>query len=262
MTVETAYKFKPSGQEGPNRNREYVKPRDELVNVFEQFLRDLIPPDISKYCYPGWYKQAETLLSQIDISDATNAEINSLLLTTNIREAGIFISAAYNSLATNDLVFDTPSDNPFVGIGHNLKANKRLLIRTDTYEQNGQSAEGIIINYGNSFDMGRPNKNLIINYGSVAMLGAQAEAPIINFGEVISLGLSTAAHMINYGTIPGMHPQNRVINKDDCLSIPDLVEYLEDLKQRLAPERTNEEIFAELRSRDIGKDLKKLLEKK
>jgi len=36
--VELAYKYQPSGQEGPNRNRNYVKPRDGLVEVLKQFL--------------------------------------------------------------------------------------------------------------------------------------------------------------------------------------------------------------------------------
>jgi len=244
MTLETAYKYKPSGHDSPQDRRNYVKPSDELVEAFKEWLDK--PFEYGR----NMHQKATDLLA--DLEGMSLEEINSLplLFENNPRtqDAGIFITVAYGNLETDELVYDAQVPIRFVGF--QLKG-KKLLIRSDTHRATGLESDSLIINYGKTVDFGHEAHGPVINFGSARDMTARATNISLNYGTIREFDIHRKAPAINMGTV---QYEGGYINPDGQLK-----SYLEELKDQIGPHRSNEEIFAALRNRDIEQELTDIL---
>jgi len=254
--IETAYKFKPSGQEGPKQARQYTKPETPLEKALEKYLtRWPAIHNPSSVTYPAdCYARARYLLENMDI-DITREELAMLAVPfknhPNAQEAGYFLSAAYNISKENEFVFE---ENGFRTreLGSSLNESKKLLIRGSVNVAAAHN-KGIIINYGDCKIFPKKSYAPAINFGTIQKAGDCLNM-IINFGD-ISIISPKSRNVINCGTVRrGFYP-----SKNKIKNTPGLSEFLDELKDQIGPHRSNEEIFAALRNRDIDPELTDIL---
>ena len=214
--IETLYRPKGAGHDAPDREpRNYVQPKDKLVNVFGRWLdivgsnpnmmhnrfADKMLYDMSggRICY--WSPRAEI----------SSEEISSLVMCfdshPNIRNAGVFVTALYNGLRNDDFVFDA-EDVVVDWVGWGLQEGNRLTIDCDTGESTGMCNRGVIINNGNSRDLGKATKGHIINRGHAYSFGNGSEYMqmpekrtgfLLNYGTAEWVGHKAGNVMVNYG---------------------------------------------------------------
>jgi len=240
--IETAYKYKPSGQEGPKKDRQYVKPRDELAQAFKQWLDNC--PDLHERQYginytleSEWVHRAYTDPAQkaIKATDATIAEIETLPMMfethPKIIDSGYFISAAYNLSEQKNFVFENHNDGLRINnIGYKLEAGKVIVIRANVGSNIGRYSDGIMVNYSKSCTFRGAGNGVIIDYADCHDYGWQ------RIGHLL-LGGATTPDWI----------KEKFTEKSKKIT--------DDLKDKLAPDRSVEEVLAELEGRDIMQEL-------
>jgi len=212
MGVELAYKYNPSGQEGPNRKRDYIKPESPLEQALAEYLDtyivtkypegfDWTTKDGSHPVVPRHpYEFAEKLLQDIE---PTKGELDSILLKfinhPNFLATGLFLSAAHNKSDVSTVVFPDGFEEPVYGIGTFLREDKSLIVLGDT-QHTGLKSRGIILNYGNTNDnMGLRSHGTLINYGNVEVLAEDAHSTAINFGYARDFAYMFDSMAINFG---------------------------------------------------------------
>jgi len=277
--IETAYKYKPAGQESPNRKRAH-KQKDPLTAAFITYLDTITD-------FPYYYDAALRATKGFD--DISELEINSLLTAAaghdNIDLAGYFLSALYNR---SDIVHIEFTENfitdgeELIGLGYKLKKGKTLVIRANVGSENAGHSDGTVLNYGTSIDLGRKATGTVVNYG-LCHISSNTKT-LINFGEIRSLyhqdlmkrqvainfgkwggfkhSYGPETIILNYGEANDRKQNDRFtmeMNKQECRDIRQLRYYLEDLRDKLHPSRPHTETIAALEKKDINKEIENIL---
>lgn len=222
MKSETlAYKFQSAGHSAPERARAYPKPDTRLVKAFSTWL-DRVPKELDgndddlKY-----YNLAHNLVKTFAKGAGKKSlldEAHALLVVyqdhPKIASSGLFLSALYNSLRDEEIVFDLELDDAPEWLGYRLAEGKVLINRGKIGDEACRQAVGTVINYGDAGeDMGRDASGLVINYGTIGD-GAGKYAgeltksddacrhfAIINYGKAgHELGCGSHVPVFNFGT--------------------------------------------------------------
>jgi len=281
MTTETLYTPRGAGHDAPdNEPRRYVQPMDELAGAFGEWL------DLRNDRNENWYY--EKALEMIpDLSGRESNEISAIIAAfsehRNIYSAGIFLSAAYNLMDTDDIVFDMPGTDIQL-LGYKLGSGKRLIIASDGGYRVGEKSEGTIVSYGRCDRFGENSRGLVINFGNASAFGWMSSSTIINFGETSSMGDGSSGLIINHGgaekigrNIGETDPvqiTGRVIAATDpveyfgalhiivreagCRGIPGLLEHIEGIRTGLGPHNPNGDVFRFLDDLDVEADVKRI----
>jgi len=290
MALETAYKYKPSGQEGPKRDRRYAKPDSPLTKALEEFLNSFNTHRRRfsvKYYFNDGLQMAGYEMSVLanelleDTDEITKVELETLLIPygqhPNIKEVGIFLTAALNKSNLNEFVYE---GEPIGGLGYALDPDKSLVIKSDTLNPTAKLSEGIVLNYATVDELGQDAKGPIVNYGTTDVVGADSHAVLINFGKCGELGHESFGQVINFGKVRYSHmrkQKNIVINVGDMPSdgmpwelltyfdkermqeMPKLKAYVDGLREALGPHQSYQDVLKELRQNDIQKDIGELM---
>jgi len=282
-----AYKMQPAGHEEPPKRRKYEKPPSKLRKAFESWFTFETPYDeMRDRDFKQYYELALKLTENLEIRlDDAHALLISYQDHPNITSAGLFVSAIYNKIADEEIVFDLPLDVHINNLGYKLAEGKLLISKADTGNALGRASLAPVINYGQSgFQMGHSSKAPVINFGiCMNRMGDYAKNSIVNLGvcRYESGNFRYSELAINFGTCgpqfgweskkliincgkaeytfaPGMvegliiaieDPESfasfayknasKLLKAEDCMKIPELVKYVQDLKERLEKGRTD-----------------------
>jgi len=287
MPQETLYRPKGAGHNVPGERREYVKPRDRLVEAFGKWIRTYKnEPGME---HPRNYKVASGLVP--DMGEVGYEEINSLLCLIEddpelMLNSGVMISALYNHLGSKDIVYECDTGTEITYLGCSLPEWKRLIIDGNTGFSAAFSSNGPVINYGPGNDLAASSGGLVVNYGEIQRgIGWWGKGPVVNFGKCLSLGWKTSGLVINESGAEnltaktgasifinlseledcldslrkGSSPRTMIISGRECREIPGLVEYIFDLKDSLGPEKPKEDVFRALDDLDVESDIRRIL---
>ena len=252
---ESIYHFKPVGHNTPDQKRNYPEPDPRLRKAFKEWFEEV--EDIN-YFPPNLYNLALELIENLE---PNISEAHSLLVAyqdhPKIYWAGYFLSAIYNRSPEKEIVFDLDLENPPHGLGYRLPKGKRLVNRGKAGDWMGEWASGVVLNCGEAgYGMGGGVSGIVLNYGKVGNgIGYGAPGVVINFGETgHDTGEGTSGLVINCGkanermgefakgtilalkdpiSFGDISKAKLVLRAEDCKKIPELGEYLENLRRTL-----------------------------
>jgi hypothetical protein len=279
------YEFKPVGLKVKTERRECVKVENELYKVFKKWL--------DEFKYDVWWeeKNYEKAVNMLKNIKPTIDEAHSALIAyedhSNIKYAGLFVSAVYNLVEDKIIVFDVDLDVDINYLGYKLGKGKILVNYGGVGDFMGYWVSGVVINYGKVGDsVGNLASGVVINYGKVGdSVGNLASGVVINYGKVGDwMGFSASGVMVNYGKVGRNMCWNAsgkiisiknpasfgylknaelVLDEEECRKIPGLIEYFDELKNKLDEGRNNPElllgIFGDNPSDKIKEDISKLI---
>jgi len=261
MQSETlAYKMQPAGHEEPPKRRNYA-PNKKLEEAFETWLGSILPDENML----PLYNRAEYAVQNID---ASVEEAHALLLAyenyPKVDLAGLFVSAIYNKLPEKIINFDIDLDFFLTHTGYNLPLGKTLIATGKNAKWLGEYAKGTILNYSPGLlETGVWSSGLVINY-------AQSNDPdftknsagvAINLGNIRNFNITgRTGYLLDFSQVDTGDLIERKVMAEDILRdrrsnnyvernnfiiehmmthehkmIPELWEYLQQLKQLLEP---------------------------
>ncbi len=201
MVIAARYGFKEP------RSRVIERPDDPLYHAFGEWLKE-VPGEIEYDNQEPHYQRALEALKGIDgIKPKTPADLNPILLAhqdyDNIRNAGLFLSAFYNSIDQTDLVWDLDIDERINWIGYKLDRGKRLVLKADSGNEIGTESSGLLVNYADvEGDMAWKAEGSAVNFGNVAEFAWDAKGSAVNFGSVSgSMCLNAKGSAVNFGSV-------------------------------------------------------------
>jgi len=280
VNVELAYKYKPSGQESPKRNRHYHKSESPLEKALEKYLNKLE----GHYCPTGKFwtprgtyaRNDQELFVDSFYEIAKGILVDSNLLTQealasaifpfqdhpHVKKAGYFLSACYNNSPEKEFIFPE-QDTAIDGLGVFLERGKSLIIKVDTDRDTGFSCKGTIVNYGNTTEL---SGRTVINFGYAGNCWETryGSDPTINFGKAGKHWTERRKNfLINVGELsydqltPG--GKQEIYELEKLQAIPRLKSYIDELKNVLGPHQSYQSVLKELSQRDIENDMVTIL---
>ncbi len=245
------YKMRPVGNEGQPQKRAYEEPRSELKQVFEKWMEGY--EEDRKEIFPTFrYDKAVRLLQGLDCNVG---EIHGLLVAykdnPNCRDAGLFMSAAYNVAKEKTIVYDL---DHMIGVGHKLSQGKILVNRSNSACELGSGSLGTVINLGRCTDIASLADCLAINFGHCNSVLGKSAGCLINFGEIDRVYTTSPLMIVNVGKVdyinfhrfwlpyPGtnfLYSTDKHVSADSCTRIPELAKYVAELEVALRPVKEN-----------------------
>ncbi len=231
MTRESlARKFRPAGFEQPEDKRDYVKPRAELKEAFDKW--------VNGETYLKTYRRACELIRHI--GEVSYKEANSLLVDFKPKKRGqeddgLFVSACYNQSTEHVIVFDV--DAPQINhIGYRLRKDRILINNGNVDGCFGVASFGTVINNGETGDwFAQESSGAVINNGDTGdYCAVHSSVLAINNGEAGDWFAEDS-----YGTVIAtvkskryryLKNAKRVLKPADCAKIPELKNYLDELR--------------------------------
>ena len=163
-----ARKFHTAGFEQPEGSRRnYVKPRTELQEAFDVWVKEFSETYLDDYSQEQKYNIACELIKPL--GEIPYREANSLLAGFNPKtegqeEAGLFISACYTHSPEHIIIFDV--DAPDIHyIGFVLGKNRVFVNNGETGNYFGSQSSGIVVNNGESGDFGEHCSGIVVQNG-------------------------------------------------------------------------------------------------
>ena len=161
-----------------------MTPLDEMSNSVNGGSGRALPDVVDHL-----YKNILNLLKGLDGIDRIPKEDGEKAVIQNqrhprIKNAGLFLSAFYDAIGLNEIVFDLETETPLDYLGYKLPEGRTLILKTDTGEHIGCSSEGTLVNYGTM----------------EGNLGPWSTGNAINFGEV-KYDIVVSGNVINYGKV-------------------------------------------------------------
>ena len=234
-----ARRFRPAGFEQPEGSRRnYVKPRAELQNAFDQSVGEL-PNDVSYLISAEVRKQYKKACGLVQpLGEIPYREANSLLAdfnpkTNGQKEAGLFISACYAHSPEDIIIFDL--DAPEIDcIGY--KTNKNIFNDGKVGDLFAIKSSGLAVNNGECGDFFAQASSVIaVNNGECGEGFAYGSSGLsVNNGECGSYFASWSSGLAIAVKEPkryGWREKGRTIKPADCDRIPKLKQYLEELSE-------------------------------
>jgi len=220
--MQSQAKFTPTGHRRPvHRPREYEQGEGTLASVFVQWMhefRDLKIADKDGGLKEGNRKIYSDIYDLVKNIDYTIDEANALALYEEFKDSrnlSSFITACYDASGEKIFVFDL--DAPELhSLGHGLGEDIVLVNKGTLGAFPGSGSYGVVLNYGTCGNTGLTN-GLTIDVG-------ESE---INAGVLVW----NAEDIINFGY--GRGYTMRAIPKEDYQDYPELVAYIEDLRDNL-----------------------------
>lgn len=203
---QMTYKMEPAGHESVPNKRKYEKPESRLIEVFENWFRELPSAGkiLDEVLEKREYDKAVEMTKEIR---PTFADANALLLAyqdrPKIKSAGLFVSALYNRVKERELLFDLDLPTPVNYLGFKLPKDKVLINKSKVGSWFGYDASGPVINYGQAQDhAGCGSKGLVANYGiTVGSLGLDSSGLLLNLGKTSTgFGILSKGIAANFGT--------------------------------------------------------------
>lgn len=198
MNETITYGIKPVGQDAPMPERKIVKPNDKLRFAFEEFL-DKQRRLISVRALNGEIEESTFSLLK-DLPHVMAAELHWLMEEFKEHElfyrAGSFLSVAYNLICIDTVIVFDFDNQKLTNVAENLDRNKCFVNKGALGPTIGQSAKGIIINYGSGENFGFRAESGVLNYADLVdknhkdtCLGLCGEitSVVINAGHVRKL---------------------------------------------------------------------------
>lgn len=226
MTIEQiTYGIKTVGHDNPEPERRIMQANDPVGKALEQWLESLKERDGTKVDQK--YSRAVVGIKDISVTvEAAHAAVLARVAHPRIHEAGLFLSAVYNKVPDEVIVFDLDLGRELRGLGYNLPASKIVIFaaKTSPVDVNAYRAYGIIINYGHLRVVSSPGllerKSsclTLVNYGTVGIMALYGVEVGINFDTIDDTYLmySSFARIMNFGNmkkIGSMHSGAIVIN--------------------------------------------------
>jgi hypothetical protein len=262
-----SYEFRPVGLKVKTERRECVKVENKLYKVFEKWL------DEFSELYDG-YDEGVEMIKNIK-PKPTIDEVHSALIAyedhPNIKHAGLLLSAVYNLVDDKIIVFDVDLDVPIDFLGYKLDKRKVLVNYSRVGDLMGWEASGVVINCGEVRDrVGYLASGVVINYKEIeGLMCWGASGVVINCGKVSRISWWTSGKIIAIKNPVNFDDElNHVksfLREEKCRKIPKLIEYFDELKNKLDEGRNNPElllgIFGDNPVDKIRKDVDELLRK-
>lgn len=219
-----AYKFTPAGHKVPEPARSYAQPGKKLKQAFEKWLKEF-PKFTDQTNFTEYDDAAFTRAHRLIKDIAPSVEEGHALLFAYrdddsdyyrddnyykvLQVAGLFISAIYNSVPNEKIVYDFPCSY-VKRLAYRLPKGKVFEAKADTGECTAMYAAGPVINRGEShLWFGSSASGPLINYGDIGPLGERAIGPIINYGQVWNNGgMYSSGLMINLGKCSTEHAED------------------------------------------------------
>jgi len=262
-----AYKMQPAGHEQPAPRRKYAENRT-LREAFEKYLALVAKTNFrliyDQMCRDDLYALAANLLKgvQVSVDDA-----HGLLLERGLSEeersyAGFFVSVIYNKSDLSDIVYDL--DVEVCNLAYALPAPKAFINKGSGHWGSGTKSTGIIVNYvekGKYFTAGFAADGSIITYGGKASTGYWVGD--FDEGEDFVDSVSLEVCLDDCLRIAGRYKDpeinqdlsirrdpyyehtRRVIKKEEISKIPELQEYINNLKDKFEKGRHDYRIVVE-----------------
>jgi len=219
------YRFKGSGFDAPEEKRKYEEPDKRLQEAFEKWLSLGYKRDEYKY-------DAAIALTKKTKRDIGEAHSLLIRYPDKSEGAGIFLSAIYNKAPERCIIYDLDLPNPPMMLGYRLRKDKILVNKGTVESALGVHSQGVIINCGTAKSLAGINSDaLVINYGDTYMgLGAKSKGIVINCGTTTNI--SDANIVIAVKNPDQIANLNKFLPEHICRKIPELIEYLEEIRKR------------------------------
>lgn len=272
MKTETlAYKMQPAGHDAPQPKRKYSQPDKKLELVLEKFLSRIDKVDESKKykLAKDLLKNVEASVDEMHslivkyqdhrdvrrIGDFVSVVYNKSPEKIIVYDFDIPIDFLAGRLSKDKIFINRGS----VGFSVGHDALGALVNQNLTYSNFGIYASGPIINYGLAGNpMGDRSCGLLLNLGEADIqlggLGGTNSGVLINMGKLLDLGVYSQGLVINQGKcnvlrllVPGgpilllrkiptvtVQKDRLTLQPAECKKIPELVNYLNNLKQKFA----------------------------
>jgi formylmethanofuran dehydrogenase subunit C len=133
----------------------------------------------------------------------------------------------------------------------------------------GEGASGIVVNYGEAGDWtGSRASGIVVNYGEAGrLMGFRSSGTVINYGKAgDDMGFMSSGKIIaikNPKSFGDLKYVKLVLREEECRIIPGLIEYFDELKNKIYEVRNNPElllkIFGDNPADKIKKDVDNVL---
>ncbi len=233
-----------------------VEPDKKLSDAFDKYLSMAKPSDArliyDQRCRDDLYLLASSLLKDLQVSPE---DAHGLLRGRNLSadekdHAGFFVSAVYNKSDVSDIVYDL--DVEIHNLAYCLPENKAFINKGRGFQYSGTKAKGIIVNYvapGRFVNAGFAADGPVITYGAQPSTGywvGDFDENDESFVDSVSLDVSLDKILCikgsyedpkisdvlsikknKYSELPGL-----ILNEDEIRKIPELYNYVSNLKSR------------------------------
>jgi len=251
-----------AGHASPN----YAEPDKKLKDLFEKYLDISQRRDYSGFYYDymcgyGLYDCASSLLEGIQ---ATSEEAHGLLFNRELSEveigrAGCFISAVYNKSEEKKIFYNL--EIKVSNLAYELPPDKVFVNRGNGYDRSGTRAKGLVINYVENkklreIDSGFEAKGSVVAYGAIASANyVDCDDEVVETGDMKFSFVNQQLNIrgpfgdprigddISFNT--SIWANTKVIYKEEISKLPELCEYVGNLKSKFELGRLDYNVVVE-----------------